>query len=427
MGVPQVSSGSVAEEVASSLSTFVQNPPRIHGVTSCDLSGLYGGNVAYRMPVDFPCFSLGGFQQKSITEVAKEREVLNSNKDGRSNSHLLKVSSLEQNCWITRKSGQIVPTPVSRIVGFDSSVLSSPQNLVDGDQHSSSAITIMTASDVTEANGLLARKRLLSPLKGVPLQDQFIDDLDIGSGVRKSDSSRNASSLSLNVRVQQENKKAHIGDSDFVSSPVWSASSSPDDTCGLNSIFFTDGPVYENKDQQTKDHSVSSPRILRSEETTLKSRTLAITIPQKKAVSSPLSLSPLGPKFHQRMKPGQTNNDTATEIEDDIITLKDVEHSLNGTLAGSFSSWNDCSFKLPNESPEEHDILQKVDLFNGVGIEKHFGQRFGCTPPQGLRSIRTLSGLSVRRSLVGSFEESLLSGRLLSTKLSQVGVFIFNL
>lgn len=425
MGLPQVSSGSIAEEVAASLSTFVHNPPRIAGVSSCDLSGLHGVNLGNRMQVDLPCFSFGGFQRKSIAELPKEHDFLNVHKDGRSNMHVLNIGSMEEHCWPTQKSVQNVHTPVSRIVGFESTTLGSPLNVADGLQHSSTVIT----SDVNEASGLLVRKRLLSPLNGMLLQDQLIDDLDIGSsGVCKSDSLR--SNASLKVCAQQDSKKAHIGDSKYFGSADWSAScfaewkSSPDDNCGAKFIFFTDGPLFENKDSEPPNHFLSSPGIHCSKESIIKSQTGAITIPHKKLASPPLSLSPLGPKFHERMR--LTNNNTMTKIEDDNITLKDMEQSLNGTLAGSLSSWGKHSFKMSSKSPEEHDVLQKFDLFSGVNMEGYCSQNLEFTPPQGFRSVRTLSGLPVRRSLVGSFEESLLSGRLSSGKLSQVGIFIFN-
>ncbi|PON77209.1 meiosis chromosome segregation family protein [Parasponia andersonii] len=417
MGLPQVSSGSIAEEVAASLSTIVQNPPGISGMTSCDLSGIRGSN---RLQVDLPSFSFGESQRKSIKELPREAECLNTHKDGRSNMNLFKISSVEQNCWLTQRSGQNIHTPIPRIVGFESSTLCS-LNVGDGDQHSSTAVSV--PCDATDASGSMVRKRLLSPLNGMLLQSQFIDDLDIGSGY-KSDSSR--SKVRLNVPPQQDKKKAHIGDSNFMSSPVWSAScfegwkSSPDDNCGpMNSIFFTDGPLLENKDLQSHNHFVSSPGIRYSEETIKeKSPTGAITIPQKKVASPPLSLSPLGPKFPERVKLGRTIGDAMTKLEDNGITLKDMEQSLKGTV-GSLSSWNETAFKKPSKSPQEHDILRNFDLFTGVNTERHATLNLDFTPPQGFKPVRTLSGLPVRRSLVGSFEESLLSGRLLCGKASQ--------
>ncbi|KAI5323295.1 hypothetical protein L3X38_032367 [Prunus dulcis] len=77
-------------------------------------------------------------------------------------------------------------TPVPRIVGFEPRQLDSPLNFFDGNQYSSSAVTV-TTGDTTEATGSALRKRLLSPLNGMLLQDHFNgDSLDIGDGVHKS-------------------------------------------------------------------------------------------------------------------------------------------------------------------------------------------------------------------------------------------------
>ncbi|XP_062115846.1 uncharacterized protein LOC133829989 [Humulus lupulus] len=412
MGLPQVSSGSIAEEVAASISTIVQNPPRISGVSSCDISGIHGGSLGNRLQVDLSSFSFGEFQRKSIKERPRESDYLNAHKDGRSNMSLLKISSVEQSCWLTQKSGQNIHTSIPRIVGFESSTSCPSLNVVAGDQHSLTAVSV--TCDAAEASESLVRKQLSSPLNGMLLQSQCIDD---GNGVHKSHSSR--SDGSINVYPQQDKKKAHVNDFDHLSSPIWSASSfagwksSPDDNCVANSIFFTDGPILENKDSQSFNHF--------SEETFKeKSLTRAITITQKKVASPPLSLSPLGPKFTERVKSGRALSDTSRKLEDDDgITLKDIERSLNGTV-GSLSSWNENAFKKPSKSLQEHDILQNFDPFTGgVNLERDCYQNFDFTPPQGFKQVRTLSGLSVRRSLVGSFEESLLSGRWLCGKASQ--------
>ncbi|KAL5543826.1 hypothetical protein UlMin_007610 [Ulmus minor] len=414
MGLPQVSSSSIAEEVTATLSTFVQAPPRIAGMSSCcDLSGMHGGNLG----------TFGEFQRKSITELPMEHEVLNTSKDGRSNMHTLKISSTEQNCWLTRKNGQNFHTPVSRNVGFELSSLSYPLNVVEKNQHSSTAVS--TISDATEAS----RKRLLSPLNGMLRQGQFLDDLDIGNGVFKNEFP--GSSHSFSVNVLQENKKAHIAKSHYQSFPVSEScftgwKSSPDDSCGPNSIFFTDGPLLGNKDLQSQNPLVSSPGTHCSEETIkIKFETRGIAIPQKNVDLPSHSLSPLGPKFSERVKAAQTCSNSMTKIEDNYITLKDMEQSLDGTISGPLSSWNEYTFMMPSKTSEDHNIFQKKsDLFTSksykeVSTKTHCSRHLDSTPPQGFRSVRTLGGLPVRRSLVGSFEESLLSGRLLSEKVSQ--------
>ncbi|KAF4365128.1 hypothetical protein F8388_007544 [Cannabis sativa] len=415
MGLPQVSSGSIAEEVAASLSTIVQNPPRISGMTSCDMSGIHGGSLGNRLQADLPSFSFGEFQRKSIKELPRESDFLNAHKDGRSNLSLLKISSAEQSCWLTQKTGHnIHNNSIPRIVGFESTTSCTPLIVVEGNQHT---LTAASVTDAAEASESLVRKQLLSPLNGMLLQSLCIDDLNNGNEVHKSDSRSNGS---IDVTPQQDKKKAHVNDPDCLSSPVWSGScfagwrNSPDDNCVSNSIFFTDGPLLENKDSQSHNSHFS--------EETFKEKSLprAITITQKKVASPPLSLSPLGPKFSERAKSGRTLSDTTRKLEeDDGITIKEIGRSVNGTV-GSLSSWNENAIMKPSKSQQEHDVLHNFDPFTGgVNLERDCYHNFDFTPPQGCKQVRNLSGLHVRRSLVGSFEESLLSGRWLCGKASK--------
>jgi hypothetical protein len=74
--------------------------------------------------------------------------------------------------------------PVPRIVGFESRAVNSPINVLDGNRCSTVASVNNNPSDST---GPVVRKRLLSPLNGMLLPDQFNgDSLDIGSGVYQS-------------------------------------------------------------------------------------------------------------------------------------------------------------------------------------------------------------------------------------------------
>lgn len=432
MGLPQVPSSSIAEEVAVSLSTFAQSPSRIAGMSSCDLSGLHGGNLGNCMQVDLPCSSFGEFQRKSITELQKEPDFFNTHKDGRSNMHPLKISSIEQNCWLTQKIGQNIHTHVPRIVGFESRAFDAPANKFDGNQDSS--IAVSNIGDAIEGSRSHVRKRLLSPLNGMLLQDQFIgDSLDISGGINKGGLS--GGNDRFNVPALQENKKAHTGDSNYFSIRTWPAScspewkNSPNDNCGTSSIFIPDGPLYKTKELQSHHDFVSSPGFHYCGETINRNPiTEAISIPPKKVASPPLSLSPLGPKLPERLKYVGKCTDN-TKLDDNNITLKDMEESLDRTVSGSLSYWNEEPFRIPSKSPQDHDVLEKkFDLFtseSNSGMNEHSRQPLKFNP-QGSKFVRTLSGLPVRRSLVGSFEESLLSGRLFCGKVSQVGIFIFS-
>ncbi|KAH7578528.1 hypothetical protein JRO89_XS01G0393900 [Xanthoceras sorbifolium] len=428
MGLPQVSSGGIAEEIATSLSTFVQTPTRIVNASNCDLIGMHGGNLGNRMQVDLPCSSFGDFHRKIIEECPKGSDALHIYKEGRSNMHWLKNSSMEANRRFTSKSAQNIHKPLPRIMGFESKALHIPADAFTGNQSSSTVVSI--TGNPAEATGSLVRKRLLSPLSGMLLSDQFNGDaLDIGGDNYQSafqDKSDN-----YHLSVSQEHKKAHIGNSDHFNPPICSTSgfpewrNLPDYSCGEDSNFFSDGPVLGNNKLQSHNQLISSSGCNYSGETTkVRFSTGAIAIPKKNVVSPPLSLSPLGPKFSERIKSAGGCRNVTKELDDNnYITLKDMEQSLDGTFSGIFSSQKDEDCRMPSKSLEDFDYFQrKFDLFTPEVVARGTGWHWGQDShlsTQRVKLIRSVSGLPVKRSLVGSFEESLLSGRLLSGKVSQ--------
>ncbi|XP_062026522.1 uncharacterized protein LOC133742857 [Rosa rugosa] len=423
MGLPQVSSSSIAEEVAASLCTFMQPPTRIAGVSSCDLSGLHGGNMGNHMQVDLTCSSPGELQRKTLTEIPNKTDFSNI-RIGRSNMHSLKINTMEQNNWLSLKLGQNIQTSVPRIVGFEPRNLNSPLDLFNGNRHSSSGVAV--TDDTNEATGSVARKRLSSPLNGMRLQDQFNGDyLNIGDRVHKTLGCKDGS----NIPTFQEHKKAHIGNANCFSSTTWSASCSPewknslDEKCTTNSSFVVDGPLLETKEPKSHNQFISSSGLDYSPETIkVRSQSGAIAINSRKVAVHPLSLSPLGPKFPERVKSGEVCRDHTPRADDYSMTFKDMDHSLDGTIPGISSSWKEETFRAPSNSLEDVDILQKkFDLFSPEspnGMQQHWSQDLK-SKSEGVKLARSLTGLPVRRSLVGSFEESLLSGRLVSAKVNQ--------
>lgn len=426
MGLPQVSSSGIAEEVAASSSTFVQTSPRIVNVSNCDLSWVHAGN---RMQVDLPCSSFGDFHSKIIAELPSS-DALQLYKDGISNTYRLKKGSLELNGRLTSKTGQSIQTRLPRIVGFESKELHSPADVFNRKLSSSTVVSV--TGSAAEATGSLVRKRVLSPLSGMLRPNQFDGDtLDIGGGTLQSAQEKNCE---YTLNVSQEHKKAHIGDSNHFNSPICSTSTSPEwkslqiNNCGENSNIFTDGPFLGNKKGQSHNHLRSLGCKYSGEPTMVKSSTGAIAIPKKNAGSPPLSLSPLGPKLPERIESMGRCRDVRKESDDTYITLNDMKQSLDGTLSGILSSQKDEGFRNPSQSLEDFDYLPKnIDLFTAeaaTGTGWNWGPDLDIAS-QCVKLVRSLSGLPVRRSLVGSFEESLLSGRLLSGKVSQVSIYIF--
>ncbi|XP_058781283.1 uncharacterized protein LOC131655414 isoform X2 [Vicia villosa] len=139
MGLPQVSSAYIAEEVATSLGTFVQTAPKIAGASNYDMNSIAGGE------------ELGN---TNVFELSKESSISNmSNKDGQFNAE------------------QSMQTPISRTLGFQVRALASSVNGFGANGYSPN-----------EASKSNVRKRLLSPLDVTLLADQFKGDhcMDIG-------------------------------------------------------------------------------------------------------------------------------------------------------------------------------------------------------------------------------------------------------
>ncbi|XP_058103009.1 uncharacterized protein LOC131246671 isoform X3 [Magnolia sinica] len=169
MGLPQVSSNKLADEVVTTLSTFVQHPPRFS--SSCDLDGLHRGSMDSRTVGDFPCSSLGDFHRKTTLEQTKGTDGIFRHKsavDSASNINGLKIGSKDKHCWLTPKMGRNIQSPVSRVVGFESSgsdsIVNGFERVLADRVHESSAVG--NSDNSTDSHGPQVRKRLLSPLNG---------------------------------------------------------------------------------------------------------------------------------------------------------------------------------------------------------------------------------------------------------------------
>ncbi|KAL0450832.1 UNVERIFIED_CONTAM: hypothetical protein Slati_1639600 [Sesamum latifolium] len=95
--------------------------------------------------------------------------------------------------------------------------------------------------------------------------------------------------------------------------------------------------------------------------------------------------------------------------------LEEAVHCLDENISGVIFSSEDEEFRISRESCEDIDVLQK-EVQPSSSTKWPFCHQTGINYKTFGRNLR---GLSVRRSLVGSFEESLLSGRLSSGKFSQ--------
>ncbi|KAL2482707.1 hypothetical protein Fot_44151 [Forsythia ovata] len=405
MGLPQVPSSTIGEETATSMSMFMQMPAQFAGVSSCDMSAMHIGHLSNRM-------------HGSSREHMKDLDIVSLHKDGIANMHKLRIDSAEKNGFLSRNGGKNIQNPVSRIVGFESTALINHNNprgekkAVSVHSPPSNSIT----SDVTETSSSLVRKRLLSPLNGMLLPDKLSgESLDIDS-TAYSHLKNGSYSISL-----KENKKANIGNFDYTSPLIWSSSSFPgttgprDEDNETNSSIITDGPLF-GKDEPKTQVSISSFHEVSHcrETTTIRPDNGAIDIPRERVVSSALSLSPLGPKFCGRMRNSGASRDARNESEERCINLMEVEQSLEETISEKLTSHRDDN-SAPESKVFEGDGMLSVTPESLTAIQ----EQTLTIATQNAKLGRTLSGLSVKRSLVGSFEESLLSGRLASGMVSQ--------
>ncbi|CAA0806869.1 Unknown protein [Striga hermonthica] len=324
MGLPQFSSGNLSEEV--SASTLMHVPSQFAGPRE---------------------------------RHAQESDLISLHRDGVGNMHKLRIDSIDMNRFSAHHGVNNVNTPVSRIVGFEPN---------EGQNKQPNSLSF---GNGTSNSSSLIRKRLLSPLNGMLLLDEFRGEhLEIGNAF-------NHSSLGSNLK---EFKKAHIG---------------------TNLHLTTDGPLFNNGSAFYGMACCSG--TLEPSLNNYSSGNLSLL--RDTVFSPPMSLSPLGPRIC-----GRTRGYRELEFDESII-FKDVERSLEVTVSGFLSSCEVENGVILRKGLEDNEM----NLDQSISVHVHNP----TLTSQSVKLGKSLSGLSVRRSLVGSFEESLLSGRLASGIVSQ--------
>ncbi|XP_021775792.1 uncharacterized protein LOC110739652 [Chenopodium quinoa] len=419
MGLPQVTAGSTAEQVATSLNTLVQSPQRLSGLSAYDMNGIHGTNVSNFIPGSFPCATLEDFQGRPAVDFPKEADYTAVHKDSTSNTRGLKIGHTDQKSWFSIKNKRPTHSPVVRVVGFESQILGTSQDAFESNKADSvHPLTVVTdVSNATVTNGAAARKRLLSPLNSMLSSDKFDgDSLCIGDNAYRRNSQDGGGS-------SHEHKKAHIVSSSTADASIWYPSSSlvgstsPNDNFGSNSSIFTDGPLLGNKQLPVhKSYLLHSGFYSFEKGDILGPLKAPVSVSSETGVSPPLSLSPLGPKFHQRKLSVHRISDCRKESNVKYITFKEVENSLDWSMPHMFSP------KTEDMTMEGPDLLDNADdqctPVKSAASTQCWTHESICTSPS-VKLARNLTGLPVRRSLIGSFEESLLSGRLASTYVSK--------
>lgn len=426
MGLPQIPSSETAEEVAS-VTAVLHNSPQFCNASPSDINNVQGGSTS-ELAAYTRDHSFIDFPKKSSSEISNASENMCYYRGAievTSNVHSLKISFTDRGGFYSSRNGRNIHTPASRIVGFESGPSSSLSDgltgVPAGNLHC--AVTDATANDAEPASSLV-RKRLLSPLSSVLSPSHFKGDpLDIGcrnietGSLVKSDNFKNS--------VAQDNKKANIGSKNTSIRPSWSLSScleeknTPHNT---DSIFITDGPLLETSELLSHSGSPSTAAIDHFRESSLvKFQSVVASTSPSKVNLSPLSMSPLGPRFSERVKTAGICRNTIKDIKNCNRTLKNVEQSPDKSNLCFALNHKEDELGIASKSFEEVDILCKD--FCPSSLDDTSNTSWPLPTSHSFRFTRSLSGLPVRRSLVGSFEESLLSGRLLSGNLSKVCIY----
>lgn len=416
MGLPQIPPSETAEKVVlvgAALNTSAQfsdaSPSAISSMNSVSTGGLSVCTLGSSFD-DFP--NNASLEISNVSDNTFYRGAM----EVASNVHSLKIGSTDRSTPFASKSGRNVHIPASRVVGFESGrTNTSTDGLPDVPATSfhSSAFTNFTAND-TESASSLVRKRLLSPLSSMLSPSHFRGDpLDIGcrnnetGSLVKNDNDRNS--------IAQDNKKANIGSKSSYRSlaSCFEQRNAPDST---QSFFQTDGPLRENRGLLSRGSSPTGGIDHFSELSPVRPQSGVISVSPKN-MSSPLSLSPLGPRFSERIKAtGGCRNDVE-EIKNCNVTSRSIEQSLDNSNSCLMLNHKDDDSGVSCKSFDDVEFLCKdfcPSSLDDISDMSWPLSQDSAPTSHSMRFTRSLSGLSVRRSLVGSFEESLLSGRFLS-------------
>ncbi|XP_029130180.1 uncharacterized protein LOC114916839 [Cajanus cajan] len=266
-----------------------------------------------------------------------------------------------------------------------------------------SSIVCNVTSDATKAYESQVGKELISPLNGMVLANHFKGDpLEIGGGIYQSCSKDGDD----NSNASHEYKKVHTVNNNPIHSMIWSTSCYQE---FLNS-FSNDSTINHNVPSHRHSHCEHK------EITKTRSQPTTLSIPPLKVSSSPSPLSPLGKISSKNENLGECIN-IDNILDDGNLSFNNVGQSLDRTFKGILSTQEITSKTQLNSN----NMQQKSGLFtadNMIDMKEHLTHR-ASFHHHDAKLYGTMSRVPIRRSLVGSYEESLLSGRLLSGKVSQ--------
>ncbi|KAJ8441583.1 hypothetical protein Cgig2_023147 [Carnegiea gigantea] len=394
MGLPQVPSDESAEELVGQLSQCTQNTAHCSSGSTPDVDGLHGQHT--NPPGRNSSFSPSGeFPRNTLDHAANSAYSFKPRGDQDIVPYVPRLKP-------SPKQGVNVYPPVSRIVGFPSNETTICSALASSDE---------TAHVVNHADlsGMRFRKRMFSPLNQMVFPDSLNGDaLYTGDGIMNPE----AMGKTCHPGLQVFKKESNMGEKDQLSTPISSFSCCRDwtyESVGRGSFFLTDGPFPLNRESSPSvDLCSSSPRVgsfknLSKITTNVVGNFLCL----ERMFSASRPSSPLGPKSNEREGTAIGRRIFRRQLEIDYMTISGVGLSMDGSVAGT-------AFAMEEEGV--NDMRRSLEEFRSSSWDSATGLTWpiyhDMAPKlQSLRSPRSLSGCCFRRSLVGSFEESLLSGR----------------
>ncbi|CAA7023731.1 unnamed protein product [Microthlaspi erraticum] len=383
MGLPQTASSEQSHEATSAPSCSLSQSLPVYA-TSHDSDGLNRGSEGGI------CSSIGEFVRKTSLEPLEQTDD-----SCRFHGTRVETSSSAQGStsYAADKVGSSL-TGARRIVGFASSETSSVDN-----KQTSVAVGV-TGVDI--GGGALVRKRVLSPLNTLfPVKFRG-DLLDISCSSNHQQITYSGISNGFCNSVAQDHKKVNLASRLHLSTTPTSTSTATcwewknaSDGGRLSSMVFSDGPLLDSVDlrRPTKGEVCLYSPVYETHGIP----NMPLPCDKDISVSPPLSMSPLGPKFSER--------------------IKAVRSGQNGKVVED----------LRNISEEAGLRIERRLFDDAYALRRAFSMDRGIESAPASpckRFSRSLSGRPIQRSLVGSFEESLLTGRLSCGTTNQIDGFL---
>ncbi|KAF8016876.1 hypothetical protein BT93_H2165 [Corymbia citriodora subsp. variegata] len=386
------------------------------GVSTCDLDGMHGEDMS-RKDGD-----VQDNEEMISSEVSEfQADSFKYRMKAASNANGFRIGVADQASWLTLRSERSIQDPKSRIVGFESGGVTRGSGGIAVECERSFDMPGVKMNE-TDSSGSLIRKRLLSPLSHALSAEKVGDDpLEIGcSSFQKISTALTDTPGSF---LAKDFKKANFGRGSYCNITLGALSrslesrSTPWNTIRASS-FFTDGPLLEEKEPLSHACCVLSSAVEDMRKSSkVRSESMVVPLPTEKIASSTVSSSPLGPKYSVRMK-AVGGNKNLVNATDDSSSSMNVESFVHKSDTNIGVDTEEDDFSAVTRSFE--DVLNKEFRPSSLeGTAEAFCQWCQESTLKSRHGFRSFSRLSVRRSLVGSFEESLLSGRLLSGKLCQ--------